>query len=63
MEGSAVARGYFLTLAGAGGNLPEPYRELQGLRERETGRFVGSTVAQRAGARLAPRCDSLAGQI
>ena len=63
MEGSAVARGYFLTLAGAGGNLPEPYRELQGLRERETGRFVGSTVVQRAGARLAPICDSLAGQI
>ena len=58
-----MARGYFLTLAGAGGNLPEPYRELQGLRERETGRFLGSTVAQRAGARLAPRCDSLAGQI
>ena len=63
MEDSAVARGYFLTLAGAGGNLPEPCRELQGLSELETGRFVGSFVAQRAGARLAPRCDSLADQI
>ena len=58
-----MARGYFLTLAGAGGNLPEPYRELQGLRERETGRFVGSTVAQRAGVRYTKRRHSLAGQI
>ena len=63
MEGSAVARGYFLTLAGAGGNLPEPYREPQGLSELETGRFVGSTVAQRAGARYTPRRHSLAFQI
>ena len=58
-----MARGYFLTLAGAGGNLPEPCRELQGLRERETGRFLGSTVAQRAGARYMSRRHSLAGQM
>ena len=57
-----MARGYFLTLAGAGGNLPEPWRELQGLTECETGRFVGSTVAQRIGTRYLPRCHSLAGQ-
>ena len=63
MEGSAVARGYFLTLAGAGGNLPEPYRELQGLSELETGRFLGSTVVQKAGAHYTPRSHSLAGQI
>ena len=43
--------------------MPEPCRELQGLRERETGRFLGSTVAQRAGARYMSRRHSLAGQM